>query len=191
MALSPEEAQEFARRRLNIGSDAEIDRIRINQDRTLNTRLLNDASLRGQRDVGHQIAANGLYHSGIRVNEQGQIVRETNEALGDLELQTGRGLEDIARGQTRSMAEIDFAERSAMAAATRREAEEAQRRAELEAMQRAAPAPVLPPPPPVIIAPPPPVPVAPVDPMVQAAINRRNRYSAGPNPGLRVSRGVY
>lgn len=179
--LTPEETQEFARRRLGLNSDSDFQRSRLQQDRTLNTSLLNDASVRGQRDVGDQMASQGLFASGIRVNEQGQVVRQTNEALADLGLQTSRGLEDIERRRSTGLGDINFAESEAMANAGRREAERQQHEAQLAAIAAAQQVRPVPPPPPVIMAPAPP----PVDPFMQAVIAKlMSGGNPNPNPGV-------
>jgi hypothetical protein len=136
--LRPEEAQNFARRRLALQQETELLKNRTNQDLGINQRLLQEAGARGQQEVGNAMASNGLYNSGIRVNEQGQVVREMNEGIGDLNLKTGRTLEDLQRTLAGGLADINFEESGALAARARQEQEDAQRRAELEAQRAAA-----------------------------------------------------
>lgn len=177
--LTPEEQREFARRKLGLSKQAEIDRLRLNQDYNVGSNRLQEESRQGQREVGDQLASQGLFNSGIRINEQGNIVREFNEALGDLGLDRSRGLEDLARGLSTNLAQVDANMASALAEANRREQDEIRRRAELEALRRAAT--TSPPPmPPSIITLAPPAPPA-LTPQQQAALARlQSGVSAAP-----------
>lgn len=151
--LSPEQQQEFARRRLGLQSEADIGRQRINQDYGLNNQLLQEQNVRGQHNVGDQLASQGLFNSGIRINEQGNVQRQTNEQLGQMDLSRGRGLEDISRNLTTGLGQIDYDQAQAIAEATRQQQQDALQRAMWDATQRQPIAQPIPMPNPVITLP--------------------------------------
>lgn len=148
--LTPEQQQEFARRRLQIQSDAEINKRRLGEDYDISQRLLTERGQRDQYDMGNAVAANGLFNSGIRIDAQGRIQNDLNNTLSSLGLDRARGLEDIQRGITTGLADVDFAQSEALAYATRQEALLEQQRALLEAQRRAAVVPAIQYPNPVI-----------------------------------------
>lgn len=135
--LTPEQQQAFSRRRLGIESEADIARKRIGEDFDVTGRLLADQRDEGVKDTGHQIASQGLWNSGIRINEQGRIVKNYNEELADLSLQTTRGREDVDRGLARGLADLDNQQATALAEANRSEQAANENRAMLEAIANA------------------------------------------------------
>lgn len=168
--LTPEQQQAYAAKRLGLQTQADTQRRRYQEDYDLQSRLANEQSSREQYDIGGQLASQGLYNSGIRINEQGQVVRRTNETLGQLNLARTRGLEDVGIDLTQRLAGVAEEERSALAEANRRETEERIQQELLQAQRDAAIRAAIPPPPPVInyppnpwvnYAPPPPPPPAP------------------------------
>lgn len=135
--LTPEQQQQFSRQRLGLQSEAELNTRRLNEDYGTTTRLLGEQRDRDVRDVGDQIASNGLFNSGIRIDAQGNVVRQHGEQLADITQVRTRGLEDIERGLSTGLADLDAGMASALAEANRREQEENDRRAQLEAIQNA------------------------------------------------------
>lgn len=135
--LTPEQTQDFARRRLGLQSEAEVAQRRLGEDYTINSQRLQQESQQAQRDVGDQLASQGLFNSGIRVNEQGQVVSRYNQSMADLEQGRSRGIEDIQRNLATGLAEVDYGQSAALAQANRAEQEANERRAQLEAIARA------------------------------------------------------
>lgn len=136
--LRPEQNQSFIRKRLGLENESKTARRRLEEDYGLNQRTIQQDSKRAQHDAGDQAASQGIFHSGIRVNAQGQIQRESNEALADLNLSRSRGLEDIATNLSTGLAELDYQRASALAEANRAEQAERLQRAALEAQKNAA-----------------------------------------------------
>lgn len=136
--LTPEQQAEFSRRRLGLQSDADLNNTRLDQDFGIAQGLLQRQSQQDQTDMGDQMASNGLFQSGIRVNAQGNIIRDYNDNLASLTLQRARGHEDIGRSLSSGLANIDYDQVNALAAATRQEAEAAQQRAQLQALAQQA-----------------------------------------------------
>lgn len=134
--LRPEQDQSFIRKRLGLENESKTSKRRLEEDYGLNQRLINQDSVRAQHDAADQAASQGIYHSGIRVNAQGQIQREASQALSDLNLSRSRGLEDIATNLATGLAELDFQRSQALAEANRAEQAERLQRAMLQAQSQ-------------------------------------------------------
>lgn len=135
--VPPEQLQYLTRRRLGLKNVADTKKRRLGEDYGIDSRLLSQNSAREQKTAGEQLSSQGLYHSGIRVNEQGNIQREANQALSDLNLSRSRGLEDISHELATGLAQVDYEQSAALAEANRREQEERLQRSLLEAQRNA------------------------------------------------------
>lgn len=136
--LRPEQIQEFSRQRLGLEHDSQTQTRRLNEDFGLNQRLINQDSVRAQQGAADQAASQGIFHSGIRINEQGRIQREAAQAQSDLNLARSRGLEDIATNLATGLAQLDFNRSQALAEANRAEQAERLQRAMLQAQSQGA-----------------------------------------------------
>lgn len=136
--LTPEQVQAFARKRLGIESEADVSRRRLGEDYTQTADLLAQDRDTGIKDTGHQIASQGLYNSGIRIDAQGQIVQNFNQNMSELNLSKTRGLEDVERNLSKGLADLDYQQAAALAEANRQEQAQNDARAQMEAIRAAA-----------------------------------------------------
>lgn len=136
--LRPEQLQYLTRKRLGLTAESETAKRRVGEDYGINSRLIDQGSREAQKTTADQLASQGLFHSGIRVNEQGNIQRDANQALGDLNLSRSRSLEDIGTSLAQGLANVDFEQSQALAERNREEQQRNMERAMLEAQKNAA-----------------------------------------------------
>lgn len=136
--LRPEQLQYLTRKRLGLTAESDTAKRRVNEDYGVNQRLIDQNSREAQTNAADQLASQGLFHSGIRVTEQGNIQRDANQALGDLNLSRSRSLEDIGTSLAQGLANVDFEQSQALAERNREEQQKNMERAMLDAQRNAA-----------------------------------------------------
>lgn len=106
-SLPPDILAQIAARRLGFNQAADIGRQKENQgfsDNLFNIGQFKDDT---QKKINNNYAASGLFNSGLRVDEQGRLVKNVDQQIGSLNAQHANNLAGIDNSLTQQLQDLD------------------------------------------------------------------------------------
>jgi hypothetical protein len=134
--LPPEVLANIASKRLGIQQQHDTSLQQAQQGYNQNLYNLNQYSTDAGKKINDQYAAQGIFNSGIRVNEQGRLQQNVGERKGFLGTQYGQQTSGIENQYTNALSALQDYQTQAMGDATRQELAQQQSAAQLALQQR-------------------------------------------------------